>query len=316
MSCCTPPGPKPGMDDAEWLALARAVQPAPEAVQRELRAELIPLKGGFFDMGARRAKFEQDFDAPRRKVHLSPFAIAPTACTNAQYARFVADTGYRTLAEVEGWSFVFHLLLDPPAAHPESPPGLPWWRLVNGACWHAPEGPGSTKDGREDHPAVHLSWYDALAYCTWAGLRLPTEAQWEFAARGGQAHAKFPWGNAMTPGGAHRMNTWQGDFPTRNTGEDGYLGTAPVRAYEPNGYGLWNCCGNVWEWAADAYVAAPVQGPFPLRDPEGPDHGIARVQRGGSYLCHVSYCDRYHVHSRTKNDADSSTGNAGFRVAG
>lgn len=311
-TCCAPTS---GASAQDWHAAALSVPFASDAIRAELKDRLVSLDGGFFDMGTRKSRFAEDFDAPRRKVRVSSFAISPTACTNAEYARFVDATGYQTVAEKEGWSFVFHLLLDQPGAHPGSPPGLPWWRKVDGAAWFAPEGPGSSVDTRQDHPAVHICWYDALAYCTWAGLSLPTEAQWEFAARGGLAHAKFPWGNTMAPGGRAAMNTWQGRFPEENTGEDGYIGTAPVTTYDPNGFGLYNTCGNVWEWVQDRYAAAPVKGPFPLRDPTGPVDGYARIQRGGSYLCHVSYCDRYYVHSRTRNDPDSSTGNAGFRVA-
>ena len=248
-------------------------------------------------------------------MKLSPFRISATACTNAEFSRFTAATGYRTVAEREGWSYVFHLSLSDPTAYPHSPPGLPWWRKVDGACWSAPEGPDSDIADRGDHPVVHIAWFDAMAYCTWAGLGLPTEAQWEFAARGGLARKKFPLGNDMTPGGVSAMNTWQGQFPTMNTKEDGFLGTAPVTALAANGHGLYNPCGNVWEWARDLYAPHPPRGPFPLRDPVGEAGGPARVQRGGSYLCHESYCDCYHVHSRTRNDPDSSLGNAGFRVA-
>lgn len=311
--CC---GPARDGGAQDHLAAALAVRGADAQVRADLAAALIALPGGFFDMGCRTSRFAQDFDSPRRKVRLGPFRISATACSNAEYARFVADTGYRTVAEREGWSSVFHLALPDPPLYPRFPPGLPWWRRVDGAFWAAPEGPGSDVAGRLDHPVVHIAWFDALAYCTWAGLTLPTEAQWEYAARGGLAHRKFPWGDALTPGGAAAMNVWQGSFPDRNSAEDGFALTAPVRTYAPNGYGLYNCCGNVWEWVADWYAAAPPAGPYPWRDPQGPDDGTARLQRGGSYLCHDSYCDRYHVHSRTRNDPDSSTGHAGFRVAG
>lgn len=292
-----------------------AIEPASAADKESLKGRLVPIKGGFFDMGARRSTYEGDLDAPRIRVRVRPFLISATAVTNAAFAAFAAATGYRTVAETEGWSFVFHLLLADPGHWPKHPPGLPWWRLVAGACWSRPEGPGSSTAGREDHPAVHIAWYDALAYCRWAGVRLPSEAEWEFAARGGLARNKFPWGNDLKPEGAFAMNTWQGDFPLLNTAEDGYIGTAPVTAFRPNRHGLYNMTGNVWEWVRERF--GPRDGAQPTDNdlPDDLDTPGARVQRGGSYLCHVSYCDRYHVHSRTRNDPDSSTGNCGFRVA-
>jgi formylglycine-generating enzyme len=316
-SCCALSGGQGTIvGDGFFLDAALAVPPAPADISAALRARLCPIPGGIFEMGTRKSTFEADLDSPRRKVKLTAFAMSPHATTNAEYAAFVAATGYRTVAEVEGWSYVFHLLLPDLAAYPASPPGLPWWRRVDGAHWAAPEGPDSSVAGREAHPAVHIAWYDALAYCTWAGLCLPTEAQWERAARGGQARQKFPWGNEMTPGGQHMMNTFQGDFPARNSGEDGFIGTAPVDAFKPNGFGMYNMTGNVWEWVNDRFGHLPVSGRLPAVDPTGAAEGYARTQRGGSYLCHASYCDRYFVHSRTRNDPDSSTGNCGFRVVG
>ena len=314
--CCGVQSATPADLTARCEAALATVQPGPDSLAAELRARLVPIPGGFFDMGTRRSTYPDDRDSPRRKTHVSPFLISATSVTNAEYARFVQATGYRTVAELEGWSFVFHLLLADPGAWANSPPGLPWWRQVHGAAWHAPEGPGSSTQGRQDHPAVHISWFDAMAYCRWAGLLLPTEAQWERAARGGLANRKFPWGDALMPGGAYAMNTFQGEFPRTNTGDDGYVGTAPVTAFKPNGYGLYNMTGNVWEWVQDRFGPRPAPVPGkPERDPTGASTGHERVQRGGSYLCHVSYCDRYHVHSRTKNDPESSTGNMGFRVA-
>lgn len=291
-----------------------AVGPAPAPLQGELRATMVRVPGGFFDYGARRSSFPGDLDAPRMRVRVDPFLVSATAVSNREFRRFIDSTGYVTVAEREGWSFVFRLLLADPAAWPQSPPGLPWWRRVDGACWHRPEGLDSTIAGRKDHPAVHIAWYDAMAYCRWSGLRLLSEVEWERAARGGLAKMKFPWGNVLRPGGTFAMNTWQGDFPHANSAEDGYIGTAPVDAFVPNSYGLYNTTGNVWEWVRDAFGPRDGLQHRIAPDPDEIATGAPRVQRGGSYLCHVSYCDRYHVHSRTRNDPDSSTGNTGFRV--
>jgi formylglycine-generating enzyme required for sulfatase activity len=185
---------------------------------------------------------------------------------------------------------------------------------VFGADWAHPEGPQSTISGRLHHPVVQVSWLDAVAFCGWAGVRLPTEAEWEMAARGGLEQARFPWGDELEPGGVHRCNVWQGTFPSDNTCDDGYLGTAPVDAFEPNGFGLHNVAGNVWEWCAD-WFDPTVGTTGPDVDPTGPPTGDQRVIRGGSYLCHASYCTRYRVAARSANSPDSSTGNMGFRVA-
>lgn len=310
--CCGPGTASLNRD--RHLELALAIEPAPRPIRESIRRDLVEVPGGFFDMGARTSTFPGDLDSPRRKVRVSPFLIAATTVTNEDFARFVEHSHYRTVAEREGWSFVFHLLLSNPEQWTQGPVGLPWWRKVNGASWAAPEGPGSDWRDRPDHPAVHICWYDALAYCIWAGVRLPREAEWERAARGGHARRKFPWGNALVHDGRHMMNTWQGAFPVENSGADGYVGTAPVRAYEPNDYGLWNMTGNVWEWVADPFGPLPPQGPLPEIAPPDAGDRRTRVQRGGSFLCHISYCDRYHVHSRNRNDPDSSTCNAGFRI--
>lgn len=312
--CCNA-GRNAPATEVEFMAAAQSVPRADASLQAELRRELRRIPGGIFEMGARKSTFPDDLDSPRRKIRLTPFLMAPTAVTNEQYARFVANSGYRTVAESEGWSFVFHLLLPDAAAHPTHPPGLTWWRRVDGAYWACPEGPGSDWRDRADHPVTHIAWYDALAYAVWAGLRLPREAEWECAARGGLARKKFPWGDQLVPAEGFAMNTWQGNFPWENTADDGYVGTAPVTAYRPNNFGMFNMTGNVWEWVHDYYGPRPAPGKLPQRDPAGPMTGYARVQRGGSFLCHVSYCDRYHVHSRTRNDPDSSTSNIGFRVA-
>jgi formylglycine-generating enzyme required for sulfatase activity len=253
-----------------------------------------------------------DGEGPAREVIVRPFLIEPVAVTNQRFGEFVDATGYVTEAERFGWSYVFGGFLPAELRRRSArPQGTPWWCGVEGAAWRRPEGPGSSTEGREDHPIVHVSWHDAVAFCEWAGARLPTEAEWEYAARGGLEQRRYPWGDQLRPGGVHRCNIWQGRFPDVNTGDDGFVGTAPVTAYEPNGYGLYNMAGNVWEWCADGWSNG-------LRsslgvDPKGPDSGSGRVIRGGSYLCHASYCNRYRVSARTSNTPDSSSGNVGFR---
>jgi formylglycine-generating enzyme required for sulfatase activity len=257
-----------------------------------------------------------DGETPIHTVSLTAFNIDVTTVTNAQFAAFVEDTGYRTEAETFGFSAVFHLALQTDRKYVMGPAaGTPWWLGVRGAQWRHPGGPGSSVKGREDHPAVHVSWNDALAYCHWAGRRLPTEAEWERASRGGLEGARFPWGNELLDpeNGAWRCNIWQGRFPMHNEAEDGFLATAPVRAFQPNGFGLWQTVGNVWEWCSDWY-APDYYSASPRTNPPGPPDGTQRVMRGGSYLCHDSYCNRYRNSARSSNTPDSSMGNAGFRT--
>ena len=278
---------------------------------------LVRLGGRRFLMGADdEVGFPDDGEGPAREVYITPFLIDRFAVSNERFAAFVDATGYRTEAERYGWSFVFHLFV-PKAAHKRGHvkpvPGLDWWLAVKGACWRHPEGKGSGIHGRLDHPVTHVSWNDAIAYCEWAGCRLPTEAEWELAARGGLEGKRYAWGDELTPGGRHMCNIWQGDFPKQNSAEDGWQATCPVDEFAPNGYGLYNVAGNVWEWCADWWTSRPVE--LPSTDPTGPAGGTARVMRGGSYLCHHSYCNRYRVAARSSNTPDSSTGNLGFRVA-
>jgi formylglycine-generating enzyme required for sulfatase activity len=260
-----------------------------------------------------------DGEQPVHGVRISPFTIDATSVTNADFATFVEDTGYRTEAEQFGFSAVFHLAL---RARPDEvmgpASGAPWWVGARGADWRHPGGSQSDLDGLLDHPVVHVSWNDAVAYCRWAGRRLPTEAEWEYASRGGLESRRYPWGDELLAGpGRWRCNIWQGQFPARNTLDDGFLTTAPVRSFQPNGFGLWQTVGNVWEWCADwfspRYYAQLATAPDPV-DPTGPVYGHGRVMRGGSFLCHDSYCNRYRNAARTSNTPDSSTGNSGFRT--
>jgi formylglycine-generating enzyme required for sulfatase activity len=262
----------------------------------------------------------EDGEGPVRTVETKPFFIDSTAVTNAQFAEFVRETGHTTEAQQFGWSFVFYAFVGPearPYVLDGSVGGAPWWLGVSGANWQAPEGPGSSVEQRQDHPVVHVSWNDASAYAAWAGKRLPTEAEWEKAARGGLDQARFPWGDEFTPQDLHQCNVWQGSFPRHNSGEDGYLGTAPATAFNPNAYGLLNTSGNVWEWCSDWWSTTWHAEEYAETrvDPVGPRVGGARIIRGGSYLCHESYCNRYRVAARTNNTPDSTTGHMGFRCA-
>jgi formylglycine-generating enzyme len=282
------------------------------------REGLISLPGGRFLMGSEGPEiWRADGEAPVREISLSPFWIAPHVVTNEQFSQFAEATGYVTEAERFGWSFVHHSQIDKKdisALQTNRVSGLEWWYRVDGAQWRFPIGPRRDFDQlqRRNHPVVHVSWTDAGAYAAWAGQRLPTEAEWEYAARGGLEGQIYPWGNELTPGGKHRCNIWQGVFPKEDTGADGYRGTAPARSFKPNGYGLYNMAGNTWEWVADwfgtAHHASNLQ-----ENPKGPPFGQNRVMKGGSYLCHASYCNRYRCSARTSNTPDTSAGHVGFR---
>lgn len=288
----------------------------PETCAHEANTDrMVKLPGGEFEMGTDSdVGFPEDGEGPVRSVTVDSFYIGKYAVTNAEFLQFVRDTGYTTDAEEFGWSFVFQDFLSEEQEQyvMRSVPGTPWWEAVRGATWIRPEGPSSSLDGRWKHPVVHISWRDAVAYCEWAGKRLPTEAEWEYAARGGLEQKTYPWGDEFRPDGEHRCNIWQGDFPKHNTGDDGFLGTAPVDGFDPNGYDLYNVSGNVWEWCAD-WFSDDYHVDGPRENPSGPPDGDERVMRGGSYLCHDSYCNRYRVAARSKNTPDSSTGNLGFR---
>ncbi|WP_263419829.1 formylglycine-generating enzyme family protein [Terriglobus albidus] len=307
--CCAPSAEARQGVTEEHSALRSGTDP---------RDRMIAMQGGTFLMGTDYADaFPEDGEGPVREVTLDPFWIDRYPVTNELFSRFVEETGYRTEAERFGWSFVFwahipkerfyDLVVDTVAA-------APWWCKVPGANWRNPEGPGSAIKSRDNHPVVHVSWNDALSFCEWSGQRLPTEAEWEYAARGGLVQKLYPWGDKLRPDGEHRCNIWQGEFPRHDTGDDGYTGTCPVDAFPPNGYGLYSTTGNTWEWCADWFSTD-----FHLTgsrvNPKGPEGGENKVMKGGSFLCHKSYCNRYRVAARSSNTPDSSTSHMSFRCA-
>ncbi len=336
---------------------APAPGPAPEG--------MVWVPGGTFSMGS---DFEQFQDAkPIHKVYVDGFWMEKTEVTNAQFAKFVAATGYVTVVErpldpkkfpgfdVTGYGFQpeyvavlafapgqvipgmlpwiafylapgtmkpYSLVFQMPqkAVQPKGANPVTWWRAVAWASWKHPEGPGSNLAGRENHPVVHICFEDAEAYCKWAGKRLPTEAEWEFASRGGLDKKPYAWGDQLTPNGKPMANTWQGEFPYRNTVEDGYSGTAPVGSFPANGFGLFDMAGNVWEWCSDWYQPKYLTS-FGERNPQGPksshdpaEPGVPkRVQRGGSFLCCDNYCVRFMAGGRGKGDPESTANHIGFR---
>lgn len=270
-------------------------------------------EAGIATIGTDRPVIPADGEGPARSVSLSAYGMDRHAVTNARFARFVAQTGYVTDAERFGWSFVFKDFVAPGIATCR-PVGLPWWHQVAGASWRLPGGPHSALCAGDNHPVVHVSWNDAEAFARWAGGRLPSEAEWEHAAKAGQADAKYPWGNDEPSDRIIRCNIWQGRFPHINSLADGYAGTAPVDAFEPNPAGLYNMCGNVWEWCSDAFYVgclAPAAQERNALARQSAEH----LLKGGSYLCHVSYCYRYRIAARMGHSADTSTGHIGFRVA-
>ncbi len=307
-------------------ACRRGEAPAPVIASSDDTMVWIP--GGSFDMGSN----DDGPDAqPVHRVHVKGFWIDRTEVTNAQFAAFVAATGYRTVAEREPDPKDFPGV---PAAElcagsvVFAPPGKPvpldnphaWWTYRPNASWCEPDGPGSTIAGKENHPVVHIAWHDAVAYAEWAGKRLPTEAEWEFAARGGLANAPYIWGDENPAENPSLANIWQGRFPHWNAATDGAERTAPVASYPPNGYGLFDMAGNVWEWCADwyspdYYARSPAEnpaGPAASYDPQEP--GVPkRVQRGGSFLCSDEYCIRYRVGARGKGAPDTGASHVGFR---
>ncbi len=343
------------------MAAAGNVSDNPSGAETEFRNQFEPTKeserkppgdapegmvwipGGEFSMGCADPRNlpmgggEPMRDArPIHRVKLDGFWMDKTPVTVEQYARFVEATGYVTVAErvplPEDFPGVPEQLLVPGSIVFSPPPhGVrlddyrQWWRYIPGANWRHPEGPGSRIEGRENEPVVHIAYEDAMAYAEWAGKRLPTEAEWEFAARGGLTGKPYVWGKELKPDGHWMANIWQGDFPENNTEDDGFAGIAPVAQFPPNGYGLYDMAGNIWEWCADWYrpdtYAIRAQEDRPSVNPAGPEDswdpaepGVAkRVQRGGSFLCTYQYCTRYMVGTRGKAEHTSSGNHVGFR---
>jgi len=316
VSCCGPKGgPLAPPESGARSASAGPSRPSPSPCPVGA-ADLIQIAGGTVSIGSQDPEgFSSDGEGPARLVTLSPYRIGRTAVSNAQFARFIEATGYQTEAERTGESFVFYLQLDPAAraAVRRTVAGLPWWLIVPGACWQAPFGPGSDWHTLADHPVVHVSWHDARAYCEWAGVYLPSEAQWEHAARAAPTGFRYPWGDTFEPGGLRQCNTWQGRFP--NAPATGWQpGTTRVDEFAPNAYGLFNTSGNVWEWCADWFNADYHRATASI-DPLDVRASGRRSQRGGSFLCHASYCNRYRNAARGANSPSSSTSHTGFRVA-
>jgi sulfatase modifying factor 1 len=308
--CCSP-----ARDIRDPIGTAPSVV-APARLERAPRdvSARARIPGGRAWIGTDRPFLAADGEGPQRIVKVADFEIDTHAVTNDRFARFVAATGYVTEAERFGWSFVFHLFLSDRTTGAQGAAAAPWWRRVEGACWSNPEGPGSGLAGREDHPVVHVSWADACAFADWAKGRLPTEAEWEHAACGGLRNATFPWGDREPDDDSFQpCNIWQGQFPHVNSGRDGWGGTAPVDAFEPNGFGLYNMCGNVWEWCADPFRVRSLKREAIARNAEA-EAGGWRLMKGGSYLCHASYCYRYRIAARLGVTPDTSTGHVGLRL--
>jgi len=332
------PPPQTALETVFAPTVANAARPSGSAPER-----MVWVPGGEFSMGATAASEGMcelhgvTHDAlPVHRVYVDAFWMDATEVTNAQFAKFVKATGYRTIAERVPTAEEF------PGAPPENlvagsilfaPPPTPvrlddhhqWWRYQKGASWRHPEGAHSDLKDRENYPVVHVAYADASAYANWAGKRLPTEAEWEFAARGGLSGKLYPWGDEFRPGGKYMANTYQGKFPVEDTGEDGKAGLAAVASYPPNAYGLYDIAGNAWEWVSDwyrpDYYARLASTGIVARNPQGPDEPFdpsepgekKRVHRGGSFLCTDQYCTRYMVGTRGKGEFSTGTNHLGFR---
>ena len=289
----------------------RDVDPKTETHRHATHAcRAIP--GGDALLGTDRPLIPVDEEGPTRRKRVSGFRMMETAVTNEMFAAFVEDAGFETEAERFGWSFVFHQDVAETITETQAVLGHEWWRRIDGASWRLINGPGSEDAWQPDHPVVHVSWNDAQAYAVWAGGRLPTEIEWEHAARGGLGDVPFPWGEEEpNDSGFFPCNIWQGRFPDENACADGYATTAPAKSFVSNGYGLYNMCGNVWEWTADPFKLRSLSKRAKVHHANQPR---SKILKGGSFLCHKSYCFRYRIAARTGTTADTTTSHQGFRL--
>lgn len=287
--------------------------PTQSAVKGTYPGDVVKIPGGQALIGTKKPLLKIDGEGPQRKTRLAPFQLATTPVTNAAFQEFVAATGYQTDAERFGWSFVFHNQVPVSVGATNAIQGAEWWRRVDGANWHQPFGPKSNAALKLHHPVVQISWNDAQAYCAYVGGRLPSEAEWEHSARGGLGDVTYPWGDQDPDDTDHfPCNIWQGQFPHNNTGADGYHGTAPAQSFAPNDYGLFNMSGNTWDWTADDFSVKSLSKAAKQHAAAMQGH---KVIKGGSYLCHHSYCTRYRIAARTGNTPDSATTHMSFRIA-
>lgn len=271
-----------------------------------------PIPGGEALLGTGNPIIAADEEGPLRRNKITPFTMMKTAVTNAMFEAFVDATGYVSEAEEFGWSYVFQGQLQEGALVEGADAQAQWWRSVEGANWKQIAGPQSEEGCDPNHPVVHVSWNDAQAFAKWVGGRLPSEVEWEHAARGGLGDVPFPWGNEPPDDlDFQPCNIWQGGFPANNLGKDGYLATAPVQSFAPNGFGLYNMVGNVWEWTANPYTVRSIS-------KQAKEHAKrmrgTKILKGGSFLCHQSYCFRYRIAARTGTTPDSTTSHQGFRL--
>ena len=309
-SCCSPQRPD---------GVSRAISPVFFQEANLTKSNFVTIPAGEFLMGTDQPFYPTDGESPSRSVWLDEFKISQFSVTNSEFAAFIEATGYQTEAEIYGWSYVFNGFIDETTASKQVAgvaASAPWWLAIEGAYWFKPFGNSKTIEDILNHPVVHVTHNDALEFCRWSGYKLPTEAQWEKASRGGLSGKLFPWGDSLLVDDSHQANIWQGEFPHLNTNEDGYFGTAPVDSFVANNFGLFNTVGNVWEWTNDFWSARwhIPESVETRRNPAGPHKESGnRVLKGGSFMCHDSYCYRYRNSARTFNSPNTSTSHIGFR---